>query len=350
MASAGHCLDEKAKKRSLLRVLREGFATTAKVIRAMDMNFTKALSELVVEEGSGDVELSTDDSSATAMATVHHGKHRCTHFGREGHTMDRCFHNSASKWYKKEIKYDFGKGNKHRNMMNSSTASNKNMQNSENDDELANVAMMSKSALRGEVEPTTRMKEKWMIDSASTSHMCNDPAKFETLQKEPHHPVEVGERQLVHVSGIGTVRSTFVVDGRKQKFTMKSVLYVPTMICNLRSVSKARRAGFRVTFDGDEESTGYCEILRKGSAKVYLKGIERPEGLYEAQFAPDMIDNEFVSKKKKKEVWHKRLAHVSSNVIAKTLPIVDGLDIKTIRMTSESKCEDCELGMSCCKP
>lgn len=52
LAGLGHILDEKDKIRSLLRGLREVLEVTDKVIRAMEMSSTKAVSELVIEEGS----------------------------------------------------------------------------------------------------------------------------------------------------------------------------------------------------------------------------------------------------------------------------------------------------------
>ena len=91
-------------------------------------------------------------------------------------------------------------------------------------------------------------KKKWMIDSASTLHICNNKMHFESLTKQPRRHVEVGEGQQVVVVGIGNVRGTAVVDGKQHEVVMKDVLYVPTMMCNLFSVSKARRSGFYIHF------------------------------------------------------------------------------------------------------
>ena len=146
------------------------------------MNSTKAESEFVVEEKSRHVDLSTENSSGTALATVQYGMHCCSYFGHEGHTADRCFRNPGSKLYKKEIKHELGKGNKQRTKTNYVKPTKRNLRGSETIHELANVAMMSNSVLRGEVDLSLEMKEKWMVDSASTSHMGNNPKKLETLQ------------------------------------------------------------------------------------------------------------------------------------------------------------------------
>ena len=51
----------------------------------------------------------------------------------------------------------------------------------------------------------------------------------------------------------------------------------------------------------------------------------------------------------RKELWHKRLAHVSSSVIDKTIPLVDGIKLSK-SVESSCKCEDCGIGKSSRKP
>ena len=108
LASVGHSLDRKEKRRALLRGLRGEFETTAKVIRAVDMSFTKAVAELVVEEGSLELAETTVGSSVTALATVSSGRLCCSHCGRDGHTADRSLHNHACSYYRKDTRIDAG--------------------------------------------------------------------------------------------------------------------------------------------------------------------------------------------------------------------------------------------------
>ena len=77
LAAVGHVVDEKERKRALLRGLRQDFATTAKVIRLMDMSFTKAVSELVVEEGASVAEHSVSIATGfdTALTAAQSGRH-----------------------------------------------------------------------------------------------------------------------------------------------------------------------------------------------------------------------------------------------------------------------------------
>lgn len=73
------------------------------------------------------------------------------------------------------------------------------------------MALMYKSVLRGEVSLLPRMKSKWLVDSALTSHICINEKKFERLKNLPRRPVEVGDGQLVDIHGIGIVRGTLFV-------------------------------------------------------------------------------------------------------------------------------------------
>ena len=98
------------------------------------------------------------------------------------------------------------------------------------------------------------------------------------------------------------------------------------MICHLISGSKTRRSGFKITFDGNKENNGFCEIMYKKTERVYLRGINLLEGLYEAVLIPTVRHKELVYTRVKQDVWHKRLAHVSTALMAKTVPIVKGLD------------------------
>ena len=105
LAGVGHILDEKDKIRSLLRGLREEFEA-GKVIRAMEISFTKAVSELVIEEGCrNQLKEASEDTVGTALTTVHQsGTPCCSHCGREGHIADQCFHNPKSPAYRKTFR------------------------------------------------------------------------------------------------------------------------------------------------------------------------------------------------------------------------------------------------------
>lgn len=311
LATVGHSLDESEKRRSLLRGLRDEFNVTARVIRAMLITFTKAVSKLAVEEGSRETDPPSEDSESKALDTFQSVKYKCSHCGRGGHTADRCFHNPSSKMYRNEFPFKNGNGNKNRGQSGSSQDKRKGKQNDDPGEKVANfafkanVALMSKSVLRGEVILPFTMKEKRFVDSPSTLQICNKEENFEMLTKQNRRPDEVGEVQLVDGHGIGIIRRTTFIDGRKQQVMMRAVLYVATIICNLISFSKTLRSGFKITFDGGEENEEFCEIMHKETEIVNLRGIELSEGIYEEVFRPTARNKAFVSTGMKQDVSHR---------------------------------------------
>lgn len=145
---------------------------------------------------------------------------------------------------------------------------------------------MSNSVLFRDVLATKAMQKKWMIDTASTSHICNDEMYFESLTKQQRRRVRVGEGQQVVLAGIGTVKGTVVLNGEQHEVVMKEVLYVPIMISNLISVSKARRSGYYILFDAERLDERFCRIVHKKSGQVLVHGKELSQGLYDALFRP----------------------------------------------------------------
>ena len=246
MAGVGQVLREKDKIRALLSGLREEFEVIAKVIRAMDMCFTKAVSELVTEEGSQNSQHKESvDNTATVLATVHHPhKQCCSHCGRGGHDADDCYHNPKSKSYsegfrrKRKGLRDYRKSHQHKQKRLEGGSKH-----------FSDVALVSKTVLNVSIDNPASSKDKWMVYSASRSHICNDESQSCSLRRTPCKSVEVGEGQHVIVQGIGTVQVTSTVSGERRNVDMKAVLFVPNMICSLISVSKAKISGCSVEFD-----------------------------------------------------------------------------------------------------
>ena len=160
----------------MLRALREYFLVTARVIRAMDMSFTKAFHELVFEEGSREIEKLSDDNGSKALVSVHCGNHCCSHCGRKGHTADRCFHDPNSTCYRKSYIFKSDRGYKQHRKRHFSKNKKKGNQSSDTGcDDFANMALLSNSVLRDDVQLPSTMKAKWFIGSTSTStsHICD---------------------------------------------------------------------------------------------------------------------------------------------------------------------------------
>ena len=160
--------------------------------------------------------------------------------------------------------------------------------------------------------------------------------------------MQFGEGQRVTVAGIGIVKATPTGKSNKHEIVMKAVLYVPTMMCNLISVSKARRSGFRVVFDSDDQSNGYCHIIHNLTGLLYIQADETDPGLYDALMCPTKTQTALISSDK--AMWHKRMEHVSEETLRKTTPLVQGMPLQPTQGVGEGKFERCSLRKSCRSP
>ena len=94
-------------------------------------------------------------------------------------------------------------------------------------------------------------------------------------------------------------------------------------------------------FEDDIEGNGICLITQPGVTDIALKGIEREDGLYEVDICPQNnihVANVALSMEEKQELWHARLGHASKKVIEIAIPIVDGIDIKAIKIEKSEPC------------
>ena len=182
-------------------------------------------------------------------------KFSCTHCGRPGHIASDCYHNPLSTSYRKGYR---GKPKRNYKPISQSKKFAEKVSPIQEGEYNPDVAIISNSVL-DENEPMKKpMFHEWMVDSASTSHICNDRSHFETLRLTPCKTVEVGERQLVTLEGTRSFKGISITKIRSYRTTFKAVLYVPTMIFNLISLSKTTRSGFQFIVDSYNENNGYC--------------------------------------------------------------------------------------------
>ena len=339
LAAVGHALTEKDRIRALLKGLRSEFDVTAKVIRVMNQSFSQAVADLVTEEGTLQGRVSTDPNAVSLIVrgstsgknANSNRKLTCDHCGRPGHTKEKCFHNPRGQAYKPNYR------SSRRNQADTTPKE-------ENSDKGSEKAMVVSATSMEDAFASVIFKNKWIADSGCTSHFCNKRESFFEFEKRSFEPVSIGDGKMVEVKGIGKVRGTTVINGRVSTIVFKNVLYAPTMMCNLVSVSKARKSGFRVVFDVDS-TTGFVDFIDKQSSKSYLRGIERTKGLYDVLFMPNAHSCMLTIEANK---WHLRLGHVSYQTINKTRGMTHG--ITEDYSTPEGLCDACEVSKSCRKP
>ena len=121
------------------------------------------------------------------------------------------------------------------------------------------------------------------------------------------------------------------------------MLYVPSLVCNLLSVSRMRKADLKVVFDTDDNKNGICQVTLRDESQVFVQGFEHQQGgLYEAIICPEKVQSprSLLSS----DDCHARMGHVSKRTMEKTLPMVKGVALQ--QMQKLSNCEPCKMARS----
>jgi len=126
-------------------------------------------------------------------------------------------------------------------------------------------------------------KNSWFIDSGAPSHMTDQRQLFTSLK-----PIKKGRKMVKGVGdcllpavGIGDVKVKTEVDGRVLNLTLRGVLYVPGVGCNLLSVGATADNGIQTIFD----SNG-AKLVCKSDGRVVSSGIRKNRTLYLMKITP----------------------------------------------------------------
>ena len=112
----------------------------------------------------------------------------------------------------------------------------------------------------------TKIKKKWIVDSAATHHMCNDKNDMKDLQRLRYpQNVKVGNGEYVQSNYKGTVKLVVESGRTTRKVKLCDVLLVPNMKYNLFSVSKAAELGKKVEF-----TRSGCRIVDISSGEMVV--------------------------------------------------------------------------------
>lgn len=178
-------------------------------------------------------------------------------------------------------------------------------------------------------------KNDWIVDTGASDHMTGSLCGMMDYKRcEKNIRVTMADGAISHVEGEGSV----YLDG----LLLKSVLYVPSLKCNLLSISKATRdMHCKVTF-----SPTHCVFHDLISGRMIGNAKER-EGLYYVQgsaatpvFLP-RLQNSFVSSTVSDSniyLWHKRLGHLNFRYLKILYP-----HLFSNNMSDSFDCEECIL-------
>ena len=177
----------------------------------------------------------------------------------------------------------------------------------------------------------------WIIDSGASDHMTSFSHLFHTYTPcSGHKKVRIADGSYSPIAGNGLINLSKTI-------SLKNVLHVPKLTCNLLSVSKlSRDSNCRVIF-----SKYHCVFQEQNSGKM-IGSAKLIDGLY--YFEDEESKNKeaqgfsSISSTQVKDqimLWHHRLRHPSFPYLKKLFPsLFKGLNC------SEFHCENCILSKS----
>ena len=189
-------------------------------------------------------------------------------------------------------------------------------------------------------------KYDWVLDSATTSHICTTRDAF--IDYEPLKSEVDGVGGSAMTQGRGTVAVNFKFDGQSIKHILRNVLHVPKAPNCLLSIPRLAIGGGRVEFNGNG-----CQLYDKtnrviGKGKLmnmlYLLDAHAELPNWEStQYAPIRAHSW--------DQWHRLYGHISVNAIKnlKSNEMVNGLNIDESTIPSLT-CEACIQAKQAHKP
>ena len=327
------------------------------VIRVTKKTYEDCISQLITSEGELSILNNGTDEDTKPTALYNRDTTICNYWSKKGHDASRCFFNPDSSNYRPQLakkRNDRRRGRDNNNRFNRTYGRNyKNTDNRNAENKNASAAYVDISLFTKLQESTTtpqnerpdKIKQKWFLDSGASAHMCNDATLFRNMKPNTGGiAVSVGDGKHATVSGIGTVICDTVTKGITKKVELKDVLCLPSLICNLISVSRITTSGLTAMFKYD--NTSRCEVRSINPKVTFMTAIEKGNtGLYEAMLKPIKKEEQaLIHTACKGSLWHEGLAHVSDGTLEKSVPLLKGIGVKTI--SPSHVCEASELSKS----
>ncbi|GKV01611.1 hypothetical protein SLEP1_g14156 [Rubroshorea leprosula] len=146
--------------------------------------------------------------------------------------------------------------------------------------------------------------QRWILDSAATMHVCNNPSKFVSLVRGELGKITVATGEKVNIEGIGDVHLN--VHNGKAKI-LKNVRYVPKCSSNIIALSELTTRGCK--YVGKRE---WCKVYKGG--RLVLRGRKNKHNIYVLEQHPERRLNKII----RKMVWKPKGILVDGKEINKT--------------------------------
>jgi hypothetical protein len=184
----------------------------------------------------------------------------CTHCGETNHSKQRCYEIIGyPEWWdftKKPRKKIAGKA------MVTSTHENESSQPTAN---VAHSGIVGKA----HVFSATSKNSTWIVDTGASDHMTSDYSQLQSLFPSPQTIISTANGSTSPITGVGSVILS-------KNITLDNVLVVPTLECNLLSVSQITSSlACTVTF-----WPSYCVFQDITTRKILGYGVKRGKLYY----------------------------------------------------------------------
>lgn len=184
---------------------------------------------------------------------------------------------------------------------------------------------------------------KFVLDSGATQHMVNDKRYFDELKSIDKIEISVAKRnQCISAKHQGEISVKTFHDGDDSVKTMKNVLLVNDLKCNLMSIRSLTKNGYRVVFEGDD---AYASIDGRKKFVAHTNGK-----LYEVVLHVDRnvfagISSEGEVAKFSQALWHCRMGHLNVFDMKRMIgnQMINGLEQVNVD-TDSMFCESCVFG------
>ncbi|XP_074288382.1 uncharacterized protein LOC141613544 [Silene latifolia] len=166
----------------------------------------------------------------------------------------------------------------------------------------------------------------WIIDTGASNHVTGDLSCLTDCYTIMARPVGLPNGQRVESTLMG---SAFI----NSSLTLTQVLYVPSLTCNLLSVSQlASTRDFIFEF-----AKSSC-LIQDRSLKTTIGVGELRDGLYWIRACSVSAGIHQVSASGSRDLWHRRLGHPSDHVVKTIIPFASSLNFN-----KDWVCDVCHL-------
>lgn len=327
----------------LLLTLPKSFDTLVTAIETIDpdkltLEFVKSriLDEFGKRLSAGSSKASNDSVAMNSSRP----KVRCYNCGKSGHYKSQC---------KSPEKGSNSNGNRMKNFTRRSASFMKDEEEYSSEassfctfiNEESNEALIVDAQAQA-AECNEEGKLKFVMDSGATDYMVNDKSYFGEVNEIKPISIAVakdGAKLVSKEKGNISVKTSQNSPSR----SIKDVLYVEHLKCNLMSVARLCDKGYEVTFKKNGAT------VSKDGETIFM--AERKGMLYEATFQVEKTVFAGTANENNQSLWHSRLCHLNVFDMRKLInnEMVTGLE-KFVVNTDEKFCEPCVGGKQCRLP